>query len=866
MVKIPAQLIELTFLATFNFFPNHLSGKAHDKLQFGTFDERSYIGNHGLCGPFIHSFDIVEEPSTSTSNEEKDEDAIDMEEAKVALIPVKRLKLAFCWKRVVVGGGGVSLVEGNRDWEVALTMATPGEGKFEGNGEVIPWVSDSEDGEDEGENENAGGNDPQSDCCSWERVTCNHTTSHVIELPLDNVYYDLPFFSSLVNMSMFQPLKELRILNLSYNGFDAGSESLARLEKLEILDLSHNSLDESIMPSLGGLTSLKKLILSQNAFGIYPKQGFPNLSNLSGLEYLDIRGNYIQKVSFRLLGRLSSLKYLDLSSNSLEGPLPLHEISNLSKLELLILEDNSLNGTLRVQDLKSFANLQILDLGINELDGSILPGLCALNRLQEVDLSYNKFEGSLPPCLQNLTSLRVLDLSQNKFNGNVSSYVIAGLRSLEYIDLSHNQFMGSFSFSSFGNHSKLDVVKFVSDNDKFEIETEDAVWVPNFQLKVLVLSNCNLNKKIPQFLLQQWQLKVIDLSHNKLKERFPAWLLANNTRLEFLSLRNNSLIGQFHIQPYPLEKAIHVDLSDNQIEGQLQENVGKQFPHLISLNLSKNAFEGSLPASICDITNLKELDLSFNNFSGEVGFTARCTNLDVLDLSNNNFHGEFFSTHYQWSVLEALRLSDNKFTGSLPNIKSFKSFSLSSFDISNNYMSGKIPRWIGNLTWLQILDMRNNSFEGELTCEPFSVTYLDLSHNFLSGSLPSCSNTGNLEQIHLQENNFTGSLPEALLNSSNLLALNVRDNRLSGKIPNMIAELSNLRVLLLGGNNLSGSIPKQLCQLQNISLMDLSSNAFSGSIPRCFYNITFGKMRPNYQSIAETSIYLPFWTWIYDYY
>ncbi|KAF2301380.1 hypothetical protein GH714_023475 [Hevea brasiliensis] len=425
-------------------------------------------------------------------------------------------------------------------------------------------------------------------------------------------------------MSMFQPLKELRILNLSYNGFDAGSESLARLEKLEILDLSHNSLDESIMPSLGGLTSLKKLILSQTRL-------VSILNKLNVKVLFEVEGHQHFWPSFTHF---------------------LTEISNLSKLELLILEDNSLNGTLRVQDLKSFANLQILDLGINELDGSILPGLCALNRLQEVDLSYNKFEGSLPPCLQNLTSLRVLDLSQNKFNGNVSSYVIAGLRSLEYIDLSHNQFMGSFSFSSFGNHSKLDVVKFASDNDKFEIETEDAVWVPNFQLKVLVLSNCNLNKKIPQFLLHQWQLKVIDLSHNKLKERFPAWLLANNTRLEFLSLRNNSLIGQFHIQPYPLEKAIHVDLSDKQIEGQLQENVGKQFPHLISLNLSKNAFEGSLPASICDITNLKELDLSFNNFSGEVGFTARCTNLDVLDLSNNNFHGEFFSTHYQWSALE----------------------------------------------------------------------------------------------------------------------------------------------------------------------------------------------------------------------
>jgi hypothetical protein len=41
--------------------------------------------------------------------------------------------------------------------------------------------------------------DAMSDCCRWERVTCNSTTAHVIELSLDNVnqnprYYEDPIY------------------------------------------------------------------------------------------------------------------------------------------------------------------------------------------------------------------------------------------------------------------------------------------------------------------------------------------------------------------------------------------------------------------------------------------------------------------------------------------------------------------------------------------------------------------------------------------------------------------------------------------------------------------------------------------------
>ena len=93
----------------------------------------------------------------------------------------------------------------------------------------------------------------------------------------------------------------------------------------------------------------------------------------------------------------------------------------------------------------------------------------------------------------------------------MSSSVIASLTSLEYIDLSYNLFEGLFSFSLFANHSKLKVIQFLSNHGKLEIETETPSWDPLFQLKVLVLSNCNLNKptsNILKFLLiDQHELK-----------------------------------------------------------------------------------------------------------------------------------------------------------------------------------------------------------------------------------------------------------------------------------------------------------------------------------------------------------------------
>ena len=62
-------------------------------------------------------------------------------------------------------------------------------------------------------------NDTKSECCSWEQVKCNTTTGYVIKLTLSSINQEQNYENTwYINMSLFQPFKELRNLDLSDNG------------------------------------------------------------------------------------------------------------------------------------------------------------------------------------------------------------------------------------------------------------------------------------------------------------------------------------------------------------------------------------------------------------------------------------------------------------------------------------------------------------------------------------------------------------------------------------------------------------------------------------------------------------------------
>ncbi|XP_027342959.1 receptor-like protein 56 [Abrus precatorius] len=674
-------------------------------------------------------------------------------------------------------------------------------------------------------------NDPKANCCAWERVTCDSSSGHVIHLSLHHLHRnrDMGFYGlcsnyTHLNWFLFLSFTELRSLRLSDNCFDGITwkqdyKSKLTLKKLETLDLDYNQFNESIMELMSTLPSLKDLTVSANGIGgPFPMKELPRLQNL---ELLDLSYNRLGKpfiiqafdymtdkfvdnvhanwstLTTLNLATLKNLTTLNLANNELDKGI-LSSLVTLPALKYLFLGYNSMEGDVDDKVLANLSKLEVLDLERSFTNASFPnQGLCKMKQLQELHLAANNFIGTLDACLGNLTSLRILDLTYNSLTGRIPVPLIARLTSLEYFSLSLNNFEGTFSLNIFANHSKLKGLELNFMNSKtFQVETENPRWIAPFQLEHLEISHCQVNlptKVIPTFLSYQKGLRYIDLSGNNLVGMFPNWLIANNPQLEVVSLNDNTFTGPFKL-PFDLshrmDKMYKLDLSHNQIRGELPNNIGFYIPHLQQFDVSSNMFDGHIPTSIGEMSSLRGLHLENNSFSGNV--------------------------------------PEHIFNGCI---------SLIDLKMDNNQLNGTLPNGIGNLR-LSTLTASSNNLEGEITkefCE-LELDILDLSYNKFSGALPACFKMPSY--LFLQGNSLTGMITEAFTNSHGMEAIDLSDNKFTGTIPERI-NFDYLRFLLLAGNQLHGHLPNFLCQIRNVHILDLSRNNFTGSIPSCFNKFTF---------------------------
>ncbi|KAK2985656.1 hypothetical protein RJ640_006919 [Escallonia rubra] len=163
-------------------------------------------------------------------------------------------------------------------------------------------------------------------------------------------------------------------------------------------------------------------------------------------------------------------------------------------------------------------------------------------------------------------------------------------------------------------------------------------------------------------------------------------------------------------------------------------------------------------------------------------------------------------------------------------------------DLSGLGLIGSISPHIGNLSFLRSLQLQNNRFTGILPNQLgnlYRLTVFNASSNSIEGVLPpNISRCTELRIVDLMRNEISGEIPKELNHLINLQVLNLGRNRFLGSIPPSLGNLSSLDVLNLGTNTLGGMIPPDLGRLGNLKHLDLTINSLTGVVPPSIYNMS----------------------------
>ncbi|XP_065020930.1 protein STRUBBELIG-RECEPTOR FAMILY 3-like isoform X1 [Musa acuminata AAA Group] len=170
----------------------------------------------------------------------------------------------------------------------------------------------------------------------------------------------------------------------------------------------------------------------------------------------------------------------------------------------------------------------------------------------------------------------------------------------------------------------------------------------------------------------------------------------------------------------------------------------------------------------CVASNITGIVINGANLGGQLGDgLGNFSSIRTIDLSNNNIGGGI--PENLPLTLHTFFLSANQFMGSIPNSLS-KLTLLTDMSVNNNHLTGDLPDAFSSLTGVINLDLSFNNLSGQLPPSMgslSSLTTLHMQNNQLSGILNVLEDLP-LKDLNIENNLFSGPVPEKLLNVPNL--------------------------------------------------------------------------------------------------
>ena len=218
-----------------------------------------------------------------------------------------------------------------------------------------------------------------------------------------------------------------------------------------------------------------------------------------------------------------------------------------------------------------------------------------------------------------------------------------------------------------------------------------------------------------------------------------------------------------------------------------------------------------LPDEISALPMLKVLSISGSNFEGLPASTDPFPALEVFNVENCQAIAPLSESIGEAPKLTSFRVVSSEFPGTFPT--QFPVDTLTRFEVIETQITGQLPIFGADNSLI--------SYKVSNNLEPLQFDDPDLLH-------------GDSLEVFVITNNavMTGQFPPSLGSSTTLREFTLDQQGFTGTVPQTLRYATGIRILSIGDIDTLQPIPESICELADLEILKLELS-FVGSVPTC---------------------------------